>query len=137
MRKTSVKRQCDFTKDTGERCRAKPLVDLKYCFFHDPDKSEEQKMARQKGGYARRSPTLPKNIPEFELRVAEDVVRLLSITINQVRRGEIDPRVANAVGYLSGIILKAKEQGDIEKRLKQIEEIVLKGGRQNVTSVYT
>jgi len=94
-------------------------------------------MARQKGGYARKSPTLPKNIPEFELKVAEDVVRLLSITINQVRRGEIDPRVANAVGYLSGIILKAKEQGDIEKRLKQIEEIVFNKGIQDVTSLYT
>lgn len=137
MRKTSVKRQCEFTKDTGERCRARPLSDSKFCFFHDPNKSEEQKVARRKGGYARRSPTLPKNIPEFELKVAEDVVRLLSITINQVRRGEIDPRVANAVGYLSGIILKAKEQGDIEKRLKQIEEIVLKGGPQNVASLYT
>ena len=94
-------------------------------------------MARRKGGYARKSPTLPKNMPEFEIKGAEEVVHLLSVTINQVRRGEIDPRIANAVGYLSGIILKANEQGEIEKRLKQIEEIVLKGGPQNVASVYT
>ena len=76
-------------------------------------------------------------MPDLEIKGAEEVVRLLSVTINQVRKGEIDPRIANAVGYLSGIILKAKEQGDIEERLKQIEEIVLKGGRQNVASVYT
>lgn len=137
MRKTAVKRQCEFIKDSGERCKAKPVSDSKFCFFHDPNKSEEQKMARQKGGYARRSATLPKNMPEFEIKGAEEVVRLLSVTINQVRRGELDPRVANAVGYLSGIILKANEQGEIEKRLKQIEEIVLKGGPQNVASVYT
>ncbi len=31
------------------------------------------------------------------------------------RRGEIDPRVANAVGYLSGTLLKALQQGDIAK----------------------
>ncbi len=38
--------------------------------------------------------------------------------------------------YLSGIILHAKEQGNIEDRLKQSEEIVLKGGPRHVTSVF-
>ena len=63
------------------------------------------------------------------------MIRLLSVTINQVRRGKLDPKVANAVGYLSGIILKAKEQSEIEVRIKQIEEIVSNGGSQHVTSV--
>jgi len=135
MRKTSVKSRCEFIKDSGERCKASPVAGSKYCFFHDPDKSEEQKTARQKGGYARRAPRLPKNIPDFEIKGAEEVIHLLSMTINQVRRGDLDPKVANAVGYLSGIILKANEQGEIEKRLKHIEEIVLKGGPQNGASV--
>jgi len=49
-------------------------------------------------------------------------VELLSRTVNQTLRGEIDPKVANAVGYLSSVILRAKEQGEIEERVAKIEE---------------
>ena len=49
---------------------------------------------------------------------------LLSDTISQVRRGDIDPRVANAVGYLSGIALKAREQGELNDRLSRLEKTV-------------
>ncbi|MFI5197042.1 MAG: hypothetical protein ACHQJD_00340 [Thermoanaerobaculia bacterium] len=41
-----------------------------------------------------------------------------------MRRGEIDTRIANAVGYLAGICLKAFEQGEIEQRLAALEMIV-------------
>jgi hypothetical protein len=50
-----------------------------------------------------------------------DVANLLASSISQVRRGELDPRIANAVGYLSGILLKALEQGVVEERLQKVE----------------
>jgi hypothetical protein len=50
------------------------------------------------------------------------VVELLSRTVNQTLRGEIDPKVANAVGYLSSVILRAREQGTLEERLAKLEE---------------
>jgi len=49
---------------------------------------------------------------------------LLAETINQVRRGEVDPRISNAVGYLAGILLKAKEKDEIEQRLARLESIL-------------
>jgi hypothetical protein len=33
-----------------------------------------------------------------------------------VRRGEVDPKVANAVGYLGGLLMKALHEAEIEKR---------------------
>jgi len=45
-------------------------------------------------------------------------------TINQVRKGQIDPRVANAVGYLANVLIRAVEQGDLEKRLDDLEAVV-------------
>jgi hypothetical protein len=42
-------------------------------------------------------------------------------TINQVRLGKIDPKVANAVGYLASVHLKALEQGPVQERLARIE----------------
>ena len=49
---------------------------------------------------------------------------LLADSINQVRRGQLDPRIANATGYLAGILLKALEQGHTEQRLSHLETIL-------------
>jgi len=51
-------------------------------------------------------------------------VALLGQTINQVRRGEVEPKVANAIGYLSSAVLSALEVGDLEERLADLETIV-------------
>ena len=77
-------------------------------------------------------------LPEMSsvaVRTPQDVVNLFGETISQLRRGEIDPRIANSVGYLSGIILKARDQGDIEDRLKRIEKEVNSKGASNVRQI--
>ena len=38
-----------------------------------------------------------------------------------LRRGQLDPRVANAMGYLTSVLLRSLEQGPIEERLAKIE----------------
>ena len=67
---------------------------------------------------------LPGSVPDVPLDDTRDVVRLLADTINHVRRGEIDPRVANSVGYLAGILIKALERGEIEARLEALEAAI-------------
>jgi hypothetical protein len=54
-----------------------------------------------------------------------DVTDLLGETINQVRRGQIDPRAANTLGYLATALLKALQQGDTEARLRAIEAVLI------------
>ena len=68
--------------------------------------------------------TLAADAPDIKVESCQDVVRLISETINQVRRGELDPRVANAIGYLANVLIKAAEQGDMEKRLEDLEAAV-------------
>jgi len=58
----------------------------------------------------------------------KDAVALISETINQVRKGQVDPRVANAVGYLANVLIKAVEQGELESRLAEVEAAI-KGQR--------
>jgi hypothetical protein len=50
---------------------------------------------------------LPPDAPDVQLDTCKDVSDLLSETISQVRRGELDSRAANTIEYLSGILLKA------------------------------
>ena len=53
-----------------------------------------------------------------------EVAELLGETINQVRRGEIDLRVSNAIGYLAGVLLSAIEKGSLEERLATLEAVL-------------
>ena len=131
----SVSETCLFVKDSGGRCRVRPLSGSKYCFFHDPAKADLRLEASRNGGRRGKMATLISEAPDVAVESAQDVVRLLGETISQVRRGEIDPRIANSVGYLSGIVLKAREQGDIEDRLKLIEEEINSKGASSVTRI--
>jgi amino acid transporter len=50
-----------------------------------------------------------------------DVSAFLCDSINRLRRGQLDPRVADAMGYLTSVLLRSLEQGPIEERLAKIE----------------
>jgi hypothetical protein len=58
------------------------------------------------------------------MRSVDDVTTLLAETINRVRGGRVDPRVANTVGYLAMALLKALQQGAIESRLQALEAVL-------------
>jgi hypothetical protein len=45
----------------------------------------------------------------------------LADSINQLRRGQLDPRVANGMVYLTSVLLRALEQGPLEERMAKIE----------------
>ncbi len=119
------KRQCKGKKADGTRCQATVQAGADYCFFHDPDKAADRKDASARGGYHSRMKTLPENSPDVEVQSAADIIRLLSETINHVRKGGLDPRIANAIGYLANITLRAIEGGDVEKRLAELEAAVM------------
>jgi hypothetical protein len=63
------------------------------------------------------------------LKSVRDVTELLAETINHLRAGKLDPRVANAVGYLATAMLKALQEGDIEARLRAIEQVLEQRGQ--------
>jgi hypothetical protein len=117
-------KKCKYRKG-NRRCKNYALTGDEFCFFHSPKKAKERAKAQRKGG--KKALTDKKRVlgeSNIEIKKTSDVVSLLNETINQVRTGEIEVKIANAVGYLSGICLKALEQGDIEKRLEALEQKV-------------
>ena len=64
--------------------------------------------------------TLDEAVPDVKIENSRDVMMLLSQTINQVLKGIIDPRVANAVGYLANLQIKTFELNELEKRLAKL-----------------
>jgi hypothetical protein len=123
--------QCEQIKPDGSRCRANARRDSTFCFFHDPATAAQRDAARQAGGRqrSRRAAVLPPTAPDLELKAVSDVVKVLGESINQTRRGELDPKVANAVGYLASVLLRALQGETQEMRLQALERVVL--GRGN------
>ena len=120
---------CKAKTKGGSPCKATAQAESDFCFFHDPTKAKERKASKVKGGKSGKLATLAAVKPWRGQEVAvlqspdvEELVALLADTIDDVRTGHIDPRIANSVGYLAGIILKAKEYEALEERLAAIEE---------------
>jgi len=91
----------------GDKCRSRKIAGSGFCFFHDPEEGPERKAAQRAGGLRSKLAVLPSTTPDTRLLDAHDVVKLIGETISQVRRGEVDPKVANAGGYLGGLLMKA------------------------------
>jgi hypothetical protein len=106
------KPRCHFISKIGSRCQADPQTGKDYCFFHDPDQKKKQAEARKQGGEARSRQTepeikLPANLADVRLQKAGDVHDLLAVTVNHLRCGQIDVRVAQALAYLASLLLRA------------------------------
>jgi hypothetical protein len=45
-----------------------------------------------------------------------------------VRKGQLSPKIATTVGYLTGLLMKTLETTDIEKRIARLELALPKSG---------
>ena len=76
--------------------------------------------------------------PDIPFTNTNEVLLLLGVTIDQVHRGKMDPKVGQCIGNLASMAMKAMVQGDIEKRLEQLEAVVHinTGGPQSTGSLF-
>ena len=106
----ATRKRCKGTKKNGTACTAWAMEGC-LCYFHaNPDKASE---LGKRGGKAK-SPTGTPGVFEYvarPLKSVDDVTKLLADTINDLRSGAIDSRLANTVGYLATGVLKALQQG--------------------------
>jgi hypothetical protein len=110
-----------------EGCKTDPQTDNDYCFWHDPEKSNEQAAARIKGGQnSRRYVAIPDAEPP---KTAHQVAETMATVIAGMLKGEIDPRIANGVAYCSNALLKALEVSELEARLDKVESQMGRGKR--------
>src|SRR5207245_7585189 len=90
---------------------------------------EKVRSGRRAGGLSRtrtQRRALPADVADVPLTSMQDLSKFLAESINQVRRGELEPRVANTMGYLAAILLKSLEQGCTEERISRLESTLSK-----------
>jgi hypothetical protein len=113
--------QCEHVKPNGQRCKARAMGGGSRCWFHEPSTARDE--ARRRGGRTRNrpAPVLSPATADLELREPKDVVGLIGQSINQVRKGQLGTKEANAVGYLASVLLKALETAELLPRIEALE----------------
>jgi hypothetical protein len=112
--------RCSFIKPNKKQCSANAMKNSKYCFTHNPATKEAKKAAVTKGGKISKKKSII--LLPVDLAEPKDVVKLLAITINEVRKGVMELRQANCIGYLSGHLIKTMETASLEERILNIEK---------------
>lgn len=115
---------CEAVTPDGSPCQAAALPQSAFCYFHDESKAAERREAQARGGRQNRAKTLDPTAPDVKIACCGDLAPLLSRTINQVLKGQLDPRVANTVGYLVSIEMRVFEVRDLEARIDRLEEVI-------------
>jgi hypothetical protein len=114
---------CGGRKRDGSPCPNAARPGKSTCWVHDPELAARNAEGRRRGGINRSKPsrTLPPATPDAPLATVADVAAFLAQTLNQARVGRLAVNVANCLFVGAGVLLKALETSDLEKRLGALE----------------
>jgi hypothetical protein len=108
--------QCDAIGKSGQRCRSGAMSGFEKCFFHskDPNHVKLRLAGRKQGGIkvqAHNRLHLARRTADISaITSCEELRAVIAETISQVRRGEIEPRIGNTIGYLLSVCMVSLQQ---------------------------
>ena len=115
--------QCEHIKDDGNRCRVSAMRGSSFCYRHNPDIPQEEKLAASRRGGIGNRARADVALGEIELKSVQDVLHLLKLVTEEMLNGRLDQRVASTTGYLMNVALRALESSDLEDRIKKLEDL--------------
>jgi hypothetical protein len=109
---------------SGRPCRATPLRDQAFCFWHAPETAEEASEARRLGGLHRRKKKTVASIYDFRgLRTIEDHQALLETAATETLALENSISRNRTIAYIAAAGAKLLEAGELEERLRAVESL--------------
>ncbi|MCX5690336.1 MAG: hypothetical protein NTV94_11235 [Planctomycetota bacterium] len=104
--------------------------------MHDPVAAEKRLDAHRRGGQERCRPpqVVETSEPDLPLESIQDAANVLADTVNRVRKGVLDPRIGNTVGYITSVLIRALESSTFERRLEALEAVVSAQPHQTSTA---
>lgn len=115
--------KCEHILSNGERCEAWALEGRAKCFSHDESSKEQKAIAVQRGGASRQA-VIETPLQQIVINTPADIVKLLSVTITEVRDGTLDPRIANTIGFLAGHLVRAFELAVVDNKTEAVKELL-------------
>ncbi len=111
-------KQCAGTRKDGTPCTAKVMGPGDYCYAHDASRTAERDEARRKGGTGRATRARLDRLVPATLR---PMIASLLGALDEVHRGDLDPKRASAMASLAGAIVRAYSVGILEERVQALE----------------
>ena len=113
---------CTALRADGRPCKATPLRDEPFCFFHSPETAEEAADARRLGGLHRRKRKSVSAVYGFNgLRTIADNLALLETAVIETLAIENSISRNRALAGMAATGGKLIELGDLSERLAALE----------------
>lgn len=112
---------CKAINKVGKPCMAKPMTNG-YCYRHNPDIDQDTKLQASRRGGEGKDTAVLKDAPATQLRTIGGIVELLERNTDAVIRGDLDPRVSNAVVQNVNALLKVYELAVVDTRVRKLEQ---------------
>lgn len=117
-------RACTYVMPDGRACRATPLREAPFCFWHSPDTADDLAEARRTGGFHRRKKRAVATIYGFNgLRTIEDLQSLLETLVTETMALDNSLSRNRTVGGFVTIGAKLLETGDLAERIAVLEAL--------------
>lgn len=110
---------CKGTRRDGSPCQAPMVGASGLCWAHDPAKRDAAHAARVQGGHGKRTAARLDRLVPSSLKPA---IALLHQALEEVHRGDLDPRAAGAMAALAGAISRLYATGVLEERVSALEQ---------------
>ena len=117
---------CTGTTKRGTRCQNPALPGSVWCWWHAPDKADDRREARSKGGRARHGRRLGTTNSGELVTISDlgDVVKLLERTINDALSLENSLSRANTIARLASVLCGIYQVSELEARITVLEVAV-------------
>ena len=113
---------CAFLMPSGRPCRATPLRDEPFCFWHAPETAEEAADARRLGGlHRRKKKTVASIYGVGGLRTIDDLQGLLETAAIETMALENSISRNRAIAGMVATGAKLIETGELEERIAALE----------------
>ncbi len=114
----SEAKRCTGTRRDGTPCAATVMGAGMLCYAHDPARATERDRARSKGGTNSATRARLDRLVPATLR---PMIGSLLDALDEVHRGDLDPKQASAMAALAGAITRAYSVGVLEDRVAALE----------------
>jgi hypothetical protein len=118
--------RCRFLKSNGERCGTTFGISPEgYCWHHDPQREEERRIARAKGGKhaakGRRPWAADEDVPGGGPQTAQEAKEWASWLVSATARGLISDGVSQRVSTAINTFIRAHNAADMEREIRSLK----------------
>lgn len=114
--------KCAGFTNAGKPCQGTPLPGRTLCFVHDPAMAERRQQGAVKGGRGKSAKVRARRQLRDSVMAPNDVAGLLSISMQKVATGVMEPGVGTALASMAKALMSVQETAELEGRLAALEQ---------------